>query len=405
MKSIRELREQHAAKAIEVKDLMDKNPEWSEKLQNEFDQRLKEIDGIKAEIARIEAIDAALNDQSASEALLNATSARVCKISSEVRAIFNKWMRTDDRNLTAQDWDHIRATMSTTTGAEGGFTVPTEIAKTILDALKSFGGMREVATVIQTEGGGEIDFPTSDGTSEEGEIVAQNASANDADPTFGTVQVTTFKYSSKVVTVPYELLQDSAIDVEAFVQTRLEQRISRITNKHFTNGTGVNQPKGITVAALLGKAGATGQTTTLTYDDLIDLVHSVDNAYRDLGKCRFMMNDATLKIVRKLKDNQGRPIFMPGYDGLADPMPDTILGYPVSINNHMPVMAASAKSILFGDFSYYIVRDVLNSTVIQRYDDSAYAKKGQRGFHMWLRSGGNFVDVGGAVKCYQNSAT
>ena len=118
-----------------------------------------------------------------------------------------------------------------------------------------------------------------------------------------------------------------------------------------------------------------------------------------------MMNDASFKVIKKLKDSTGRPIFIPGYDGLGGAAPDTILGYPVTINNHMPVMAANAKSILFGDFSFYIIRDVVSATEMQRYTDSAYAKKGQVGFNLWARSGGNFTDVGGAVKYYQNSAT
>lgn len=405
MKSIRALRERHTALATEVRDLVAKDEKWSPEKQAKYDQGMAEIDDIKAEIARIEAVEAALGDLSDSNELLKATTAKVKKVDAAVRAVFDKWARNDDRQLSAQDWETIRNTMSTTTGSEGGYTVPVEIAKSVAEALKSLGGMRAVGTVIQSSDGVDMNFPTSDGTAEEGEIVAQNAPANDQDATFGTVLIPTYKYSSKVVTVPYELLQDSSIDIDRFVTRRLDQRVWRITNKHFTIGTGTGQPKGIDIAATLGKQGTTGQTTTVIVDDLIDMVHSVDNAYRDLGNCRWMMHDSSLKVIRKLKDSQGRPIFLPGYDGLAGPMPDTLLGYPITINNHMPVMAASAKSILFGDFSYYVIRDVVSSYVIQRYDDSPYAKKGQRGFHLWARAGGNFTDVGGAVKYYQNSAS
>jgi HK97 family phage major capsid protein len=192
--------------------------------------------------------------------------------------------------------------------------------------------------------------------------------------------------------------------MEAFIRNRLAQRIGRITNQHFTTGTGTGQPRGVVTAASLGKAGQTGQTTTVIFDDLVDLVHSVDPAYREGGRCMFMMNDASLKVVRKLKDSQGRPIFLPGWDGLAGPMPDTLLGYPVQVNQDVAVMAANAKSILFGDFTYYKIRDVMEVTLF-RFDDSAYIKLGQIGFLAWMRSGGNFVDVGGAVKYYQNSAT
>lgn len=117
-----------------------------------------------------------------------------------------------------------------------------------------------------------------------------------------------------------------------------------------------------------------------------------------------MLNDASLKIIHKLKDTAGRPIFLPGYDGLSGPMADTILGYPIQINQDVATMAANAKSILFGDFAFYKIRDAMDLQMF-RFDDSAYIKLGQIGFLAWMRSGGNFTDVGGAVKYYANSAT
>ncbi len=180
--------------------------------------------------------------------------------------------------------------------------------------------------------------------------------------------------------------------------------MGRITNTHFTVGTGTGQPNGIVTASTAGKVGLTGQTVSVIFDDLIDMVHSVDPAYRELGNCKWMMNDSSLKLIRKLKDSQGRPVFLPGYDGLAGSMPDTLLGYPIVINQDVPVMAANAKSILFGDFSFYNIRDVMDVTLF-RFDDSAYAKLGQVGFLMWMRSGGNLIGLGNEVKYYQNSAT
>jgi HK97 family phage major capsid protein len=406
MESIQALRERHAAVAKEVRTLVEnKNAAWTKEDQEAYDKFMAQVDDIAGQIGRQEQLLAKLAEDKTVEQVLDAAGHRVKKVDAAVRQIFDKFMRTDARHLTNDDWDQIRNTMSTTTGSEGGYTVPTEVAKTVADALKSLGGMRSVATVIQTNDGADMNFPTSDGTAEEGEIIAQNTAANALDTSFGTVLIPTYKYSSKVVAIPYELLQDSAVDILALINLRLNQRIGRITNKHFTIGTGTSQPKGIDVAATLGKTGTTGQTTSVIVDDLIDLEHSVDYAYREGGNCKWMMNDSSFKVIKKLKDSTGRPIFMPGYDGLGGKMPDTILGYGVVINNHMPVMAANAKSILFGDFSYYVIRDVLNSVMVQRYDDSAYASKGQRGFHMWMRSGGNFVDVGGAVKYYANSAT
>jgi len=412
MKSIQALREQIAARAKEVKALVEnKNAAWSAESQAAYDTALAEIDDCKAQIDRLEKTMNLLAEDDQTNAIADAAAHRASRAgvttahASKVRNLFATWMRNGDRAISAEDWQIIRNTMSTTTGSEGGYTVATEVAQVVADALKSLGGMRNVATVIQTAMGGTINYPNSDGTTEEGEIVAQNAATSDADINFGVTPINVYKYSSKVVTVPVELLQDAAVDVEAFVNTRCVARLGRITNKHFTVGTGIGQPPGIVPAAAAGKVGATGQTATVTVDDLIDLEHSVDYAYREGGRCRWMMHDQSYKVVKKLKDTTGRPLYIPGYEGLGGSAPATLMGYPITINNHMPTMAANAKSILFGDFTNYIIRDILGATEYQRYTDSAYAKKGQVGFNLWARSGGGYTDVGGAVKHYANSAT
>lgn len=404
MNSIQALRERRSALAKNLHEMLEKHPgdKWNADLQAKYDQSMAEIDDIDAEAGRIQAV----HERIANEAMrgqIEDGANRLERGKGAVNKLYAKWLRGGDKALNAEEWAQIHATMSTTTGSEGGYTVQTDVAKSVADALKAYGGMREVATVIQTEQGNPINYPTSDGTSETGELIAENATATGADPTFGTAALTTYKFSSKVVAVPFELLQDAAIDVEAFVNSRLITRIGRTTNTYFTTGTGTSQPRGIVTAASAGKVGTTGQTTTIIYEDIVDLVHSVDPAYRALGRCRFMMADSSLKVIRKLKDSQNRPIFLPGYD-LNGAMPDTILGYGVQINQDVAAMAANAKSILFGDFSYYIIRDVLGATLF-RFTDSAYAKLGQVGFLMWARSAGNFTDVGGAVKYYANSAT
>jgi HK97 family phage major capsid protein len=124
-----------------------------------------------------------------------------------------------------------------------------------------------------------------------------------------------------------------------------------------------------------------------------------------------MMNDASVKVIRKIKDGQSRPIFVPGLRGFAifrrrqaGGAPDSLLSYPIQVNQDVATMAANAKSILYGDFSFYIIRDAMDVQMF-RFTDSAFATKGQVGFLALLRSGGQFVDVGGSVKYYANSAT
>lgn len=307
-------------------------------------------------------------------------------------------------NVSAEQAIAIRNAMSTTTPAEGGYTVPSEIAAMVVDSLKAFGGMREVAQVITTAGGNALNWPTSDGTSEVGEIVAENAAATGADITFGTVAVNPYKYSSKKIALPVELIQDSAIDVVQFVVNRLAQRLGRITNQHYTTGTGTSQPFGVMARAATGKTGTTGQTLTVTYDDLIDLIHSVNIAYRARG-ARFMLRDTSVAVIRKLKDTTGRPIWNPGdNESISGGTPSTICGYAYTVNEDVAAMAANAKSIAFGDFSQFVIRDVAGSTSLRRFDDSAFALNGQVGFCGWMRTGSNLLDTA-AVKVYVNSAT
>jgi HK97 family phage major capsid protein len=251
-----------------------------------------------------------------------------------------------------------------------------------------------------------MNWPTCDDTSNTGELVAENAAAASQDAAFSTVGLNVYKFSSKVVTVPFELLQDSQINIDALVVDLLAERLGRVQNTYFTTGTGSSQPKGIVTAAASGKTGTTGQTSTVIYDDLVDLIHSIDPAYRQGGKLSWMMNDASVKVIRKIKDGQSRPIFVPGYEtGVPGGAPDTLLGYDLVVNQDVATMAANAKSILFGRLGNYRIRDVMSATLF-RFTDSAYTKNGQVGFLAWMRAGGNLIDLSGAtVKYYANSAT
>lgn len=405
MKSIQALREQRSTRAQELHALLNDNPgdKWNAGLQARYDQGMAEIEALDGEIDRHQALLNKVAEEALDGQIHDAKARKIHDADKTTgRQLYSKWLRGGDNALSAEDWASIRATMSTTTGSEGGYAVQSDVAKTLIETLKAFGGMREVSTVIQTELGNPLSFPTTDGTAETGELIAENTTATAADPTFGTVALNAYKFSSKIVAVPFELLQDSQVDIEAFVNARLAERLGRATNTYFTTGTGTSQPRGVVTGASSGKVGTTGQTATVIYDDLIDLIHSVDPAYRASGRCRFMMADSSLKVIRKLKDSQNRPIFLPGYE-LNNSMPDTILGYGVTINQDVAAMAANAKSILYGDYSKYIIRDVMAATLF-RFTDSAYAKLGQVGFLMWMRSGGNLVDTS-AVKYYQNSAT
>jgi HK97 family phage major capsid protein len=407
MMSVNDMRGARSAKAKAAAELSAK-PVWEPATdQPVYDALMAEVDDWTGRIDRAEDMRRIAVYHSETHAVADAAARASGATGSEGRAIYNKWLRKGDAGLSAEDFTTIRNTMSTTTGSEGGYTVATEVATSVLDALKAFGGMRSVAEIIRSSGTGDLSFPASDGTSETGELIGQNTTATAADVAFSTIPLVTYKFSSKFVSVPFELLQDSNVDIEAFVQTRLATRLARITNTYFTTGTGTAQPKGLMAAATVGvtAANSTTQVTAITYDSLVDLMHSVDPEYRALGNCKFMMNDASVKVIRKIKDQNLRPIFVPGYEtGVPGGAPDTLLGAPVVINQDIAVMGASAKSIAYGDLSFYKIRDVMDVSMF-RFTDSTFTKLGQVGFLAWMRSGGNLVDVGGAVKVFVNAAS
>ncbi|MBD9652005.1 phage major capsid protein [Ensifer sp. ENS09] len=405
--SIQALREQRAAKAKALKDLVEKKDWNAEKDQPVYDAGIADIDAIDDQIKRITAVNERVAEDALKNSVIDAAEKAGKDQKSDGARLYAKWLRGGDNALSAEEWTIVRNTMSTTTPAEGGYTVATDVATTVLDALKAYGGMREVANVIQTLSGNPMSFPTSDGTTEEGEIVPENQSASDQDVGFGTTGLPVYKYSSKVVTVPFELLMDSSVDIEAFIRGRFITRLGRVTNKHFTIGNNTNQPNGVITAATVGVAAANGssQVTNVTYDSLVDLQHSVDPAYREGGNCRWMMNDDSVRIVRKIKDSSQRPIFVPGYEtNVPGGAPDRLLGDPIKVNQNVAKMAASARSIGYGDFKHYTIRDVMAIQMF-RFADSVYAKKGQVGFLAWMRAGGNLLDVGGAVKVFVNAAS
>jgi HK97 family phage major capsid protein len=186
-----------------------------------------------------------------------------------------------------------------------------------------------------------------------------------------------------MVRLSVQLLQDAAFDIESWLIKALATRIGRVTNRHFTIGNGTTQPEGIVTAA---GAGVLDASLTIDYADLIALEHSVDDAYR--ANAEWMFHDTTLLTLKQMKAvEDGRPLWLPG---LAVNAPDTILGYPYVINQAMPEAAAEEKGILFGDFSYYFIRDVMADTRILRLEER-FAEYLQVGFLMFFRTDGLFA--------------
>jgi HK97 family phage major capsid protein len=290
--------------------------------------------------------------------------------------------------------------LSVGTTTAGGYTVPPGFRDVLIETMKAFGNVRAEATNLSTDSGQPLQWPTFNGTAQVGRIIAENVQLTQTDPAFGSSTLGAYMYSSDLVLVPYTFLQDTAIDASSFLARILGTRIARIQNQHFTTGTGSSQPVGIQTNASAGATLATGNTTSITYAGLVNLVHSLDPAYRNGGNAKFMAHDAVIAQFRLLTDTQNRPLWQPA---VVAGEPDVILGYPIVVNQDMPVPAASVKSVLFGDFKkYYVVRDVLG--IQARRLDERFADFLQVGWFGFARADAVVQDTA-AAKALVQSAT
>lgn len=274
---------------------------------------------------------------------------------------------------------------STTTDSEGGYLVPTDLLNEIEVALLAFGGVREVARVIRTESGNQLDLPTVNDTGNPGSIAAENGAVSETDITFGVKNLNAYKVSSDLVKIPFELLQDSDFNLAQLLGEILGERIARKAGALYTTGTGSSQPNGVVTASATGVTAA--GVAAITADEVISVFHSLGRAYRRNGT--WMFNDTTAQLLRKLKDSDNQYIWQPG---LQAGQPDILLGRPVVINDDMASPAASAKSILFGDFSRYWIRDV--GGVRLRRLNERFADNDQIGFVGFLRTDGELANAG-----------
>jgi len=296
-------------------------------------------------------------------------------------------MTSEERKIVAE----MRA--QSTTDSAGGYTIPEGFSNEIESGLLAYGGMLEVARRFPTATGNDLPWPTEDNTSQKGEILAENDQVNEQDLTFSSVTLNAYMYSSKLIRVSLQLLQDSAFNMESFIAGKMSERIGRILNEHYTTGTGSGQPRGVVTASSEGKE--TSSPTAFTFQEVIDLKHSVDPAYR--GNGRYMFSDNTLAAIKKLSvgSSDARPLWQPSY---VVGEPDRVDGSPYTINQDVADSGtASNKFMLYGDFSKYINRDVLGFQLMvlrERYAD--YHQVGIIGFS---RFDGDLIDAGaGAVK-------
>ena len=220
------------------------------------------------------------------------------------------------------------------TDAAGGFTVPTTLANFIVSTMKDWGPMYDpgITTELVTSSGNAFDIPTNDDTGNTAALKSEGADLTDDDSgdlAFGEKNLNAYVYATPWLKISFELLQDSAFNLEAFIGAKLGERLGRIANQRLTIGTGSSQPNGIVTAAAIGKTAAAA--AAIAADELIDLQHSVNAAYRRSPRCGWMFADTTLASIRKLKDGQGNYLWQMGDVRVG--APDLILGKQYYVND------------------------------------------------------------------------
>lgn len=257
------------------------------------------------------------------------------------------------------------------TDSEGGYLVPDEFERTLVEALEEENIFRQLAKVIQTSSGDrKIPVVASKGTAS---WIDEEGAFTESDDAFSQVSIGAYKLGT-MIKVSEELLNDSVFDLESYISREFGRRIGAKEEEAFFTGDGSGKPTGVLAATGGAQTGVTAASATaITADELIDLFYSLNSPYRK--NAVWLLNDATVKAVRKLKDTQGQYLWQPS---LVAGTPDTILGRPVKTSAYMPTIAAAAKTVAFGDFGYYWIADRQGRS-FKRLGE-LYAANGQVGF-------------------------
>ena len=297
------------------------------------------------------------------------------------------------RNLDRRS-PEVRDALQVGTLSEGGYTVPDEFEHQLIQGLEEENIMRGLVHKITTSSGDrKIPLVTSKGAAS---WIEEEAAIPESDDAFGQITLGAHKVGC-MIRISEELLHDSAFDMAAYIASEFTRRVGAAEEEAILAGTGTHKPTGLLHDTLGAELGVTAASSVaITADELIDLQHSLKSGYRRKGL--WIMNDATLKLLRKLKDGQGNFIWQLG---LLAGQPDTLLNQKVLVSNYMPLPTAGNKAILYGDFSYYWLAD-REGRSLQRLNE-LYAVNDQVGFKITQRVDGRLI-LREAVKCLQMKA-
>lgn len=277
------------------------------------------------------------------------------------------------------------------TDSEGGYLVPDEYERTLIESLEEENIFRRFAHIIRTSSGDrKIPIVVSKGTAS---WIDEEAAYPESDDAFGQASISAYKLAT-MIKVSDELLHDSVFDVASYIAREFARRIGAAEEEAFFTGNGTGKPTGLLHTTGGAEVGVTTKSTTaLTFDEVMDLFYSLRVPYR--RNAVFMTNDATMKVLRQLKNGNGDYIWQPS---VTAGTPDTILNRPVYTSTFMPTIAAGAKTMVFGDMNYYWIAD-REGRKFQRLNE-LYAPTGQVGFLASQRVDGKLI-LPEAVKALQ----
>lgn len=376
---------------------------------NQYDALEKDLETVSASLA-IEGRTAALETEfRATPGVVRVSDVTVADIETTPERryadAFGKWTRYGNGELEPEQRAALRTGFISGTelraqgvgvNSGGGFAVPPGFRDIVLTRQLQIGTVRAESEVISTDNGATYPWPTVDDTANVGAILAENTAVTEQDVALGQGTLGAYMYTSRMVRVSLQLIQDSGFPIDTWLPRTLADRIARIQNQHFTTGTGSAQPLGIQTSAAWAVSFAPGNTTSVTYAGMVTLIESIDPAYRVGAK--FMVRSAS--AFRSLVDSTGRPLWEPS---LQAGTPDSFLGYPIIINPDMPAAAASVKSILFGDLkAAYVIRDVTSVQMLRL--EERFADFLQVAFLLFQRSDGTLQQVS-AIRAATQSAT
>lgn len=292
-----------------------------------------------------------------------------------------------------EEWDtlkEMRATAVSTTAGSGGATIPEGFVASVRLAKKAFGGIRQVAMVVNTPSGNDLPWPQLDDTGNSGQWVGEGSTATGAVPaiSYGNVTLKAHKGQSGPIKLSREILQDSGVDVLGILADRMGERLGRLESAAFVSGNGTGKPLGVQSAS----TGATNYiasagSSNLTFDVFKTLKYSIDPAYMGGSDVRWMFNNSVMEHISKLTDGNSHYYFQPS---LTLGEPDTLLGHGIVINQDMAnSTTAGSKPVFFGDWKSYAIRDVAGMDIVRL--DEKYALEGNVGFIGFQRVDGRSI--------------